>query len=95
MSATTNFEEWLEQVDPNHHEVWAIYQTVVHEESNIPFKLSKKGDTLFIEYPEAGSLMITAKGNNTFLRILEEKYCEGMDVESWYGLECALENEKA
>ncbi len=94
MATTTNFEEWLAQVDPNKHEVRAVYYTVTGEESQAPFELSKSTDKLFVKYPDADTLMITARAKNVFVDILQKKYCDGMDVESWYGLECALEREE-
>lgn len=89
MAAKTNFKEWLTLnlltfSEPK--EIYALFQCVSEETSNDLFEISRKGDQLFLRARiEQGWLMIASdKAKETFLNMLTNAVCPGLDIESWY-----------
>lgn len=101
MATTTDFEEWIEAVDPDdYEEIYALYNVVKDEEGEMGFSCSRKGEQLFITYsqykgPNETLLISSEKAKEYFLKWYEKKFCKEMDIESWYGMERAMHNPNA
>lgn len=107
---TTDFEIWLNSIEPNIHEVYNLYQAVKERDLNTfnprdnissdhtPFSIikGKEEGKYFIRcsYFDDTLMLASEKAVKAFLNLLESTYCQGMDIESWYGYQCALENSK-
>lgn len=84
-----------------HHEVYALYQTVLSGEGEDPFTCQhgKKGrKQLFIksDCSEDTLMLASEKAQTAFLKYIEQAFCEDdMDIDSWYGWKCNMDNPKA
>lgn len=90
MAATTDFDVWLDavQLEDNPEEVRALYQAVRHLESVSPFAIQAatgpEGRWL-VSVPHVSDPLLLAshEATKTFLRHLQNRHCDGMDVEMW------------
>jgi hypothetical protein len=101
MATTTKFEDWIDAVNPDdYEEIYALYNAVKNEESEMGYKCSRKGNQLFITYsqyegPNETLLLSGTNAKEYFLEWYEKKFCKEMDIESWYGMERAINNPNA
>ena len=101
MGTTTDFETWVDIVDPDDfEEIYALYSAISNEENAMGYECNRKGDKLFITYnqykgPNETLLLSGVKAKEYFLVWFEKKFCDEMDIESWYGLERAKNNPHA
>jgi hypothetical protein len=99
MATTTDFSIFLEEADPDgFEEVYALYQAVKNEEEYGLYECTKNSDgKLFIKANHTSSTLLIAseKAKKLFLDTIEKKFCEDMDIESWYGLHNGLSNPHA
>jgi len=97
--ATTEFESWLSChiVPTDYLDVYNCYLAIHDKHSNYRFetKYNPSQDKLFVT-PNGTSdtLMIASeKARKTILRMIEEKYCGGMDIEGYYAYHHAMEKD--
>jgi len=98
MATITDFDAWLDSVDPDDYkEVYCLYKSVEECEEWGMYSTSENNGKLFVKGPVGDTLMLASeKAKKTFLNILEDRYCDdGMDIESWYGFMRAMKNDKA
>lgn len=97
MKSTTNFEEWFTEIDiDGHEEVFNLYQTVWNGiENDVPFSCKSNGDLSIVTcaYNPLKLVLATEKAKTAFLQAIENRFCDGVDIESWYGFEHAMAKE--
>lgn len=90
----TKFADFLEGLgDLDMHEIYDLSQALQgHKESLVFFKCKDDGDRLVITYPyyDASTGLSKSEAKDA-LKLLEDKYMEGMDADTWYGYQQALE----
>ncbi len=97
---TTDIDKWLEGVTlDNQYEVYDLYTTVASEMNMNLFHISINDNPprrLFIipVAQDMDTLMLTDKSKPLFIRKLEEKFCDGMDCETYFSLDVESEKEK-
>lgn len=97
--ATTNFNEWLDQVDlSDYNTVYELYQTVANLESYGSFDIepAKGSDERWIvsSYDTDEKLLVSGHAaQQTLLKIIEDNYCEDMGIEGFYGYHHAMEKD--
>lgn len=97
MEATTDFNEWLEEhlSGGDYNDVYSLYHTVSDGKSMGSFSISENNGTSFIEDSVCdGTLMLASeKAKETFLQIIEDNYCGGMDIEGFYYYHHSMEKD--
>ncbi len=97
MATITNFNDWLDDnVDGNdYNDVYSIYHAVSEESDFGGFEVSKNSSgRLFVSGPGEDTLMIsTEKAIETFLKTIESRYCDEMDIEGYYYFHHAMEKD--
>lgn len=97
METITDFQKWLEGVEPeDHNEVYALYKAVQECSSYGIYEVKPARG-------QEGRWIVTAKHVNqplllnseearkTFLNLIARKYTDGeLDMESWHSYKCAL-----
>ena len=88
MESITDFNEWLECVDPkDYEEVCCLYRAVRDGGDRGMYSARKKGSKIFVKGPGCDVTLLIAsdKVKDYFLSILESKYCDkDMKMEDWY-----------
>lgn len=90
---TTDIDRWLDGLSlDNHYEVYDLYTTVVSEMNMNLFHISINENyprRLFIipVAQDLDTLMLTDKSKPLFLRKFEDKFCDGMDGETYFSFE--------
>ena len=94
MAPTVDFKEWIEGLNPNTEEIHSVYNAVERCESfgGVSVTHNQNG-TWKVSYPSplGKELILTDKSKEAFLKYIESEYCNGLDIESWYGLQLNLE----
>lgn len=95
----TDFDSWLTMIDSNEYEdIYCLYKSVEEIDSYGFFEVQKAGgaDRYFVKcnYFEDKLMLASEKARGFFLKTIENKYLEGMDIESWYGYKHAMEKAK-
>lgn len=87
----TDFKEWLEMVEPNVEEIHNIYNAVERMSDFAGINVSQNPNgTRLVEYSTYDPLLLTDLSRKAMLKHIEQEYCKGSDMESWYGYESAL-----
>ena len=91
MKITTDFENWLNAVEPDdHHEVYSLYKAV---RECSPFGIfdvrpaKGPGDRWIVSasHVSEGLLLASSKAREAFLSQIAETYCDSdLDMESWH-----------
>lgn len=93
---TTNIDKWLIDIAlEDYNEIDDLYTCVTSEINMSSFKISINENTprrIFVTPIMQGldTLMLTDKSKPVFINKLEQKYCGGIDVETY----CSLERDK-
>lgn len=96
--AITDFDLWLDSVDlSDFNDVYALYHSVYGIENWGSFK-TKRGrgaQQLLVHSCDFSEPLLLAsdKARDAFLKKVENKYCEDMDIESYYGYHHAMEKD--
>lgn len=100
MATTTDFSAWLSCIDlSDYNDVWSLYHTVSDLSDYSSFKITEKetvGETIyFLKTFECDDTLMLASeaARQTFLSIIEDYYCEGMDIEGYYAYHHAMEKD--
>lgn len=97
MATITDFDEWLEEAidGGDYSDVYSLYHTITDEVNNGGFQISKNNGRWFVVSGNCeDTLMIsTEKARQTLLSIIEERYCEDMDIEGYYYFHRAMEKD--
>ena len=97
---TTDIDRWLDELSlDNHYEIYDLYTTVSSEMNMNLFHISINENyprRLFIIpiAQDIDTLMLTDKSKPLFLRKFEDKFCDGMDGETYFSLEREKEKDK-
>lgn len=89
---TTDIDKWLEAVTlENKNEVYDLYTTVTSEMNMNLFHISINENyprRLFIipVAQDMDTLMLTDKSKTLFIRKFKDKFCGGMDCETYFSL---------
>ena len=94
--ATTDFDLWLDSVDlSDFNDVYSLYHSVSDIEDWGPFKTERgRGSQQLLVHSydcDEPLLLASDKAREAFLKKVEDKYCEDMDIESYYGFHHAME----
>jgi hypothetical protein len=97
---TTNFDEFLDSMDfDNHEEIMELYNTAKDLEDNFMFQSELinlgPGKIVKCSYPKITLVLTTEKATEAFLREIENRYCDGLDIESWYGMQVAMASDNS
>lgn len=96
---TTNFDEWLDNNElSDYNDVYSLYQSVLNVEEWAGFKTIRgKSEGQYIvssiECSDINLFLASEKARDSFLSTIEKKYCEDMDIESYYGYHRAMEKD--
>lgn len=97
MATITDFEGWLDQAGPETtEETYALYQCVAEEEDYGIYRCQKgKDGKLFVKCATGEDTLMLAsdKAKQSFLSLVTKKYCNDVDIESWYGFRRAMEKD--
>lgn len=94
MERTTNYEEWMVGLQPNTEEIHSVYNAV---ESGASFGgvsvTQNENGTWLVSYPSplGKDLILTEKSREAFLKYIIYEYCNGKDIESWYGFQVNMD----
>lgn len=96
--AITDFDLWLDNVDlSDFNDVYSLYHSVSGIEDWGSFRTERgrgSQNLLVHSYDCDESLLLASdKARDAFLKKIEDKYCEGMDIESYYGYHHAMEKD--
>lgn len=95
----TDFNVWLEEVNlVDKDDIDSLYRAVDELSDYGSFKVkvaqgTDNGWILYAEFCESNLHIKTEKARETFLRIIEEKYCEGMTEDAWYTFHKEMEKD--
>lgn len=96
MSALTDYMEWLNAIQPNTEEISGIYRAIesLTNHSGVTIRSANKGNWI-VSYPNAhnNDLLLTEKSREAILKYITRHYCDGLDIETWYGMTLNLEKE--
>jgi len=97
MPSTTDFDEWLEENNPDgHEEIYTLYLSVDEREGNGIWEVTTKDDKTFVSGSTSTLQLLSEKSRLAFLRKIEGlKSDPEMDMESWYGFERNMADPKA
>lgn len=99
MVTITDFNVWLGEVNlVERDDIDSLYRTVDELSDYGSFKVkvaqgTDNGWILYADFCECNLHIKTEKSRETFLRIIEEKYCEGMTEEAWYSFYKEMEKD--
>jgi uncharacterized protein (DUF4415 family) len=96
-TTSSHFNDWLDAADPEGaQEVYDLYQAVEDETSEGIWEIEQAHDGLILKAGHVeNSLTIPFDQKEDFLSLIENTYCRGMAIESWYGVQRNLENPHA
>ena len=95
---TTDFETWLEDnVDgTDYNEVYSIYQAVNDVADMGCFEVKKNPQgRIFVDNGFSDDTLMIASdaAKETFLKMIEDKYCEDMGIEGYYAFHHAMDKD--
>ena len=96
MSTTTNFDEWIAQIDlDDYEEIDSLYRSVNEVTSYGLFSTQRTKNEGYIvksKWGENSLLLASEKARASFLRKIENEYCDGNE-EGWYAFKKAMEKD--
>lgn len=99
MTTTTDFDAWLDDVEDDHEEVMALYGAVqdVSEMGLYKCVEGSRGNTWVVSsnHHHEDLFLASAVAKDSFLKLIRERLCGGEDVESWYGFQRNMSNNRA
>lgn len=98
MAATTNFDEWLDNVDPSYYtDTYALHEAVDRETEFCGFKAVRAPNgSLIVTDPEHVQtlILVSDEAKHAFLNLICARYVEaGMDIGAWYAMNHANESD--
>lgn len=97
--ATTDFNSWLfcHVIPTDYIDVYDCYMAIHDKEGNYRFDVKnnvEQGKLFVTPVGSDDTLMIASeKARQTILNMIEGKYCDGMDIESYYAFHEAMERD--
>lgn len=96
--AITDFDLWLDNNDlSDFNDVYALYHSVAGIEDWGSFKAvrGRGAQQLIVHSRECDEPLMLAsdKARDAFLKKIVDTYCEGMDIEGYYGFHHAMEKD--
>jgi hypothetical protein len=96
MSATTDFDEWLDDAGPQgYEEVRQLARAVSSEGKYGRFKGkgSNNGTVVTAGSGHEALIIASAKAESKFLEMVRDRYCDGMTIEGYYEFNRQLEKD--
>ena len=98
MIMTTDFQNWLSNVDSeDHEEIYSLYHAVRDgiELGNFNVVLGKGAEQWIVTglHIDSGLLLASVQARNALLSYLEREYCGDLDMEGWHSHEQAVAKE--
>lgn len=99
MAAITDFSAWLECADlENYEEVYCLYHSVAECSDYGMFNTQiangkDNGWIVSASYLDDTLHLCSEKAKETFLSILEKRFCGDMTMEGWYACQHAMEKD--
>lgn len=99
MATITDFNDWLDGIDlSDFNDVYSLYHSVSDVEewgcfNTIKGKAEGQYIVSSIECSDINLFLASEKARDSFLSTIEKKYCEDMDIESYYGYHRAMEKD--
>ena len=99
MATITDFRDWLDQIDlSNYNTIYELYQAVETKESygSFDIKPALGSDERWIlkSYNTDDILLIGSEAaRQTFLKIIDANYTDGMGIEGYYAYHHAMEKD--
>ena len=99
MAAITDFSAWLECADlENYEEVYCLYRSVAECSDYGMFNTQiangkDNGWIVSASYLDDKLHLCSEKAKETFLLMIEKRYCENMTMEEWYAYKQAMEKD--
>lgn len=94
MQATTNFIDWLTEVEPeNHEEVYSLYRSINDCDEWSCFKTEEargNGWIVSASHMDQPLLLASEKAKKAFLIHIEKAYCDDLEMEGWYAFMHAM-----
>lgn len=89
MATITDFKTWLDCNDlSDFNDVYSLYHSVqdVEKWAGFSTERGKKEGVYIVKSVECDDNLLLASENarSTFLSVIESRYCEGMDIETYY-----------
>lgn len=94
---TDSLQNFMEAVgDLNYHEIYELVQAIEGNADALTFfEVSDKGDTRTINYVVFNiSFKFPLSDVEKLVAWLEDNYMDGLDADSWYGFQYAMERSK-
>jgi hypothetical protein len=91
MSTTTDFQEWIQNVElEDHEEVYSLYRAVKETTSFGLFDVKAargNGERWIVTSSSSPQslLLASSQAQTAFLQHLTKTYCGELDMEGWYG----------
>ena len=98
MATVTDFDTWLEEnVDgTDYNDVYSIYQAVNDVTNMGGFEVKKNPQgRIFVSngFSDETLMIASDAAKETFLKMIEDKYCEDMGIEGYYAFHHAMEKD--
>ena len=97
MASTTNFDDWLDEVDPSHYaDAFALHQAVSSVSSFAAFDAKRANNgSIIVSAPNSTDLVLVSdEARTAFLKLIHVRFVEaGMDIGAWYAMNQANEKD--
>ena len=98
MATVTDIDTWLEEnVDgTDYNDVYSIYQAVNDVTDMCGFEVKKNPQgRIFVSngFSDETLMIASDAAKETFLKMIEDKYCEDMGIEGYYAFHHAMEKD--
>lgn len=93
MATITDFNKWLNEVDPdNHEEIYALYRAVIDIDQNGMYECSVNNGKYFVKGDHTINTLTLAseKAYSAFLKEINARFELEGDIEGWYGFKRAM-----
>jgi len=95
---TTNFDEWLDAVDPSlPSDTYALHEAIDGETSFAQFEAKRASNGVVVVHCDGLALdllLVSDHAKATILNLICARYVEaGMSIHSWYGMHKMMESD--
>ena len=93
MATITDFEEWINEADPDsNEEIYALYRAVSDINQNGMYECSMNNGKYFVkgDHTENTLMLASEKAYSAFLQYMNVYFNFEGDIEGWYGFNRAM-----
>ena len=93
MATITDFEEWLNEADPDScEEIYALYKAVSDIDQHGMYECSMNNGRYFVKGDHTTNTLMLASGKaySAFLNTINSRFQIEGDIEGWYGFSLAM-----